>query len=668
MAQVEVNLSALFTELNKHGQNGDYDRAIKVTNKILKAAPGDKKAFHCKVICLIQQSDFRQALKVLQDNSNLSSELTFEKAYCQYRLNAVRDALSTIRDTINPDIKLKELEGQVLYRLEEYEDCLDVYRDVIKNTSDDYEEERHTNLSAVTAALQIWGDKNVDDYGLTEDTFELCYNKACFLLGQGNIKAAEKKLREAESLCRQMLEDDTDITEEEIEEELSGIHVQHAYTLQLLGKNDKALKLYNQVVKSKPSDIGLMAVACNNIITLNKDQNVFDSKKKMKAATADGLEHKLTREQRNTIALNKCLLLMYTNQADAFKKSVKNLKSNSNSDVPFLIEAAQLCREKHVNKAIQSLKEYLEVQSNPSVRVQLTLSQLHLMQGNVGQACKVLRSIEELKHHLGMVSTLVSLYMSLEDVDTAIEILDNAVHYYRKNRGPKGCLQSLLKENANFKLRHGRSEQAVQMLEDLRRANPNDMHTLAQLISAYAQFNPVKAQQLSEELPSIAESAEDINVDALENSAFLFGPKYLKKASKPESIEKKAAQPQQDLIQKKKKKKRRGKLPKSYDTNVDPDPERWLPKRERSYYKGRKKDKKGMNVGKGTQGAASSSAYNDLDASKPSSTPSSPRAGTVPPSSASSTASSQPGPRQQKSAAAARKKPKKKGGKKGGGW
>lgn len=46
-----------------------------------------------------------------------------------------------------------------------------------------------------------------------------------------------------------------------------------------------------------------------------------------------------------------------------------------------------------------------------------------------------------------------------------------------------------------------------------------------------------------------------------------------------------------------------GKLPKNYDPKATPDPERWLPMRERSYYRGKKKGKKKEQIGKGTQGA-----------------------------------------------------------------
>ncbi len=40
-----------------------------------------------------------------------------------------------------------------------------------------------------------------------------------------------------------------DMTEEEIEAELGSVRVQRAYILQLQGKTDEAMKIYNQVVK-----------------------------------------------------------------------------------------------------------------------------------------------------------------------------------------------------------------------------------------------------------------------------------------------------------------------------------------------------------------------------------------------------------------------------------
>lgn len=63
--------------------------------------------------------------------------------------------------------------------------------------------------------------------------------------------------------------------------------------------------------------------------------------------------------------------------------------------------------------------------------------------------------------------------------------------------------------------------------------------------------------------------------------------------SKPEALDKK-----------RKKRKRKGKLPKNYDANSQPDPERWLPRHERSGFR-KKRDRRNRDAAmKGTQGAA----------------------------------------------------------------
>lgn len=75
--------------------------------------------------------------------------MDFEKAYCLYRSNQVQEALKIVDNVVNASLKIKELKAQILYRLEKYEDCFSVYRDIIKNSNDDYEDERETNLAAV---------------------------------------------------------------------------------------------------------------------------------------------------------------------------------------------------------------------------------------------------------------------------------------------------------------------------------------------------------------------------------------------------------------------------------------------------------------------------------------------------------------------------------------
>jgi signal recognition particle subunit SRP72 len=60
--------------------------------------------------------------------------------------------------------------------------------------------------------------------------------------------------------------------------------------------------------------VSVMAVLNNNLVCLNKDQNVFDSKKKLKSATSSELEFKLNSLQLKTIAYNEILFSILTNQ------------------------------------------------------------------------------------------------------------------------------------------------------------------------------------------------------------------------------------------------------------------------------------------------------------------------------------------------------------------
>ncbi|NWI98627.1 SRP72 protein, partial [Crypturellus undulatus] len=609
-----------------------------------------------------------------------SDVIAFEKAYCEYRLNRIESALRTIQSASQQTDKLKELYGQVLYRLERYDDCLATYRDLIRNSQDEYEEERKTNLSAVVAAQSTWERVVPEDLGLREATYELCYNSACALIGQGKLNEAMKKLQKAEGLCRQSLSEDSDVTEEDIEAELAIIHGQMAYIMQLQGRTEDALQLYNQIIKLKPTDVGLLAVIANNIITINKDQNVFDSKKKVKLTNAEGVEHKLSKKQLQAIEFNKALLAMYTNQAEQCRKLAAGLQAQSPEHLlPVLIQAAQLCREKQHARAVSLLQDFAEQHPASAAEIKLTMAQLKIAQGSVTKACIILRSIEELQHKPGMVSALVTMYSHEEDIDSAIEVFTQAIQWYQQHQASQGiqsaglCCRcvfqpkspvhlSLIREAANFKLKHGRKKEAISDLEELWKQNPKDVHTLAQLISAYSLVDPEKAKVLSKHLPSSDTLSLKVDVDALENS---HGATYVrKKAGKLAGDSQQKEQGQGDV--KKKKKKKKGKLPKNYDPKVTPDPERWLPMRERSYYRGRKKGKKKDQVGKGTQG--STTAGSELDASKTaSSPPTSPRPGSA---AAISAASNVIPPRHQKPAGAPATKKKqqqkkKKGGKSG---
>jgi len=92
-----------------------------------------------------------------------------------------------------------------------------------------------------------------------------------------------------------------------------------AYCLQKLGQEKEAQNIYNSILKQKPKDISVIAVASNNSVVINRDQNVFDSKKKIRSCTLEPLEFKLASRQRGALAFNQCLFALYNQQVCIFQ-------------------------------------------------------------------------------------------------------------------------------------------------------------------------------------------------------------------------------------------------------------------------------------------------------------------------------------------------------------
>jgi signal recognition particle subunit SRP72 len=241
-----------------------------------------------------------------------------------------------------------------------------------------------------------------------------------------------------------------------------------------------------------------------------------------------------------------------------------------------------------------------------------------------------------------MISALVTLYMSLEDKESVVKTLSEAIQWYKKNKPQSPDLLTLYRENARYLIVFGKTKEAIALLEELRKANPRNPKVIAQLISAYSQIDPKKANEMMKELPSIETEIASVDVEALEESNWSLGAKYVKKTVKAEASPAPGAL---DKDKKKPKKKRRKILPKNYDPSVDPDPERWLPRWQRSTFKKKKDKRAAQSVGRGTQGAVGPEAE---ITSKPSPKPGSSNLPNSP----------QEGPRQQKPRGKGNKKSK----------
>ena len=610
-ANKEAVLSKMFTQLKLAGEDGDYDYGLEVIEEILRLSPNDPDALACRVTCLIHTSSFEEALSLI-DSIGGDKSFVYEKAYCLYKLEQYQKSLQCLQALPQVERKSRralDLESQVYYRLGNFTSSAQGFQEGLSLDNDN---ERSANMAAslsyldsstVTKALAVTPIPTV--------TMEQCFNLATIHLNvTKDYQNAEALLRKAEKLCKES----ESMEEEEIERDLIPIRIQLAYTLQCLGHNEEAMSIYAAILKAKPSPVHQLTAA-NNVIVINGDKDIFDSKKKIKMLTNEAAVKKLTRSQLEIVTFNRCLFALRLNQLDQSRQILLEMKKGfttstgeRGSELSIIAEAALLYREKKPQEAIKILESYLS-ECNGRLLVFLTLGQLYWSQGNVAKAVNVLDSIPSVAQYLGIVSMLVLQLKSDGNIQRCLEILDKVVAYW--NQLDSFNLPSILWEISLFKLEAGREEDAAKLLQLLTTKQPDNVKYLAYLISAYSRFDPKKAEELSRSLPKLS-SPSSFDINSLEQMPTFQQTRRTRLVATMQS------NTDTGIKEKKRKKKRKTVLPKNCDTSKPVDPERWLPLRERSYYRRSKKKGQSSSVGRGTQGMSASmaAAAAKLDASK----------------------------------------------------
>ena len=75
-------------------------------------------------------------------------------------------------------------------------------------------------------------------------------------------------------------------------------------------KRNEALSAYNLVLETSDDPV-TSALANHNLGTMNKDENILDSRKKFKGIQATNVDSKLTASQKQTTKKNRALLALY---------------------------------------------------------------------------------------------------------------------------------------------------------------------------------------------------------------------------------------------------------------------------------------------------------------------------------------------------------------------
>ncbi|PKC08872.1 TPR-like protein [Rhizophagus irregularis] len=536
----EATITQLFKDVERLVNQEEYTKALRSLNKILQSNPEDKDALHCKVVSYIRLGKYQNALDILHKNFSDFDKLKSEEAYCLYRLNKFDELLNLLRK--NKSGNNSELNLRHLEAQMAYK-------------TEDY----NTSIEIYYALLQE-ANKNDDVYNDILTNFNAA--KAALLFSDGHL---DEKYAMTDSLNTYELAYNTACT--------------------YIGQKDykKAEKLFNMAKN-----------ICKKSL-LSEDYT--EDKIEIELGTINtqlGYVYQLQGRISEAIEIYQNIL-----KAKGMDTTVSAIASNNlvaaKKDSELFDSARKL--------RIANLQEFAKLKPE-SLHINFALMQLQLITSNPNNALetfeKYLLTIKEDKERYkpGYVGLLVWLYEQSGMHEKAIKTLEDAGTFW-KNNSSSSESTLILKQTAAFKIKTGHYQEAAQYYEQLVKVDPLDTQAIAGLVSAYSHYDIEKAEQYESSLPEV-NSGEgtvpmDIDVDSIERIVPGVKKSYYKKTDA------KIDRPSQKTH--KKKKKRKPLLPKSYDPSIPPDPERWIPKRERSSFKAKGKRKQQLMKG-GSQGTA----------------------------------------------------------------
>ena len=629
---MDAQLEDLFTKLSQAVEQGLHKRALKCADDVLKISPGDADAIRCRVTALIELQRFADCAATIEKDvadDALRKDLAFERAYALYKCGKVDESLRILQTETSQDeresTRAMQLEAQLMYRAGRHDEAATIYEALFRDRADDVGESPNTavNLAAALVAAGRGSDLAAALKRLKmspKDSFELAFNFACALLETGNLADAADYLTLAKNQGAETLMDE-DLDEEAIADELVPIDAQRARVAEMLGRKEEAAEGYRAAMAIKSTDAATQAIAANNLAALvgprgegganamRQVQRFCDKDGKLN----DALVGKLTEAQRRVLVINRAKALLHSNHLDRCRDALVTLRKLPGAEgarEAAMLDAALFMRERKPEKAVKSLTDLIASGANGDVGAvrdaRLALAQIHASAGDYAAAIEALRSVKELEGTAAGAATLVALHELAGDASGADAVLDGS--------GAAGAVGAAGAEvalrAAERKLTRGAHGEAKAIFESVMDdAAADDDDKLA------ARAGVALAKALGGDVVGAAAAAGGAtDADSLEETL-------------PASVLARAAELERRMRGKrgkrgedgdgahkpKTRKKRKKKViyPKGFDPSNPgpaPDPERWLPLRERSTWKGKRKK---VNI-RGAQGASSAKAIDQL--------------------------------------------------------
>ena len=603
--------------LLKRANIDDHEAVLRACNATLKQTRGDLATQHVKIVALLKLERFDDALRTFEAGGDeLKERARLENAYALYKYGKYDEARAIVKG-IPKDRGAKHLHAQASYRQENFSTAAELYQELSSSqaTINNEVNDLRINSGATDAQLEWYRQGNLvrNKKAGREDleAFETAYNAACGCIARGELEKSEVLLRRAKELCNAS---DELLIAEKLAESLP-ISVQQLYVLDKEGKYHEAQKLAHEITLADVPDQSTRQIGQNNILaSAVSPPNPYFSQRLFQDMPTLPKEDQFFRYQAEPMRQNNLALDLFVGKASAvISSTLKDLSSDSSPSSGHMNNLSVLNAAAHAQNELGKLglKKILPLmEKRPTdVGLALTVVQLYILTNNHGSALTVVESLlnrlsssdkpsdADARFAPGLIATFVSLCRHQNRRSQIRAELARAASYWRhKSIRPAALLNaaglSLLESS-----RSDDQEAAREIFLTLHNSHPSSPLATAGYVASQAQFSHIQVIKEVDSLAPIPRLTAGIDVLALE-AAGVPTPS----PGDTQSLKRKRALDEKPKPAKKRVRKSR--LPKDYDPNKEPDPERWLPLRDRSTYKpkGKKGKKKAEQL---TQGGIS---------------------------------------------------------------
>ncbi len=611
---------------------------------VLRIAPDDPDALAAKLFLLVDTARTKDALDLLATSAGHRSRFPFEYAYCLYKEGRIEDALRQL-DNVPAQRALdrKRLEGQLYYRLERYDACIDTYREIFQAPYHEDSVEAKANLVAayvaagkgeeISAALADSGCLSSQD-----ESLEVSFNVACGMIASGRLQDAKERLLKTKRIGEETLFDEG-LEDDEVAEELAGVDAQIAYIDAVVGDRESAMDGNRRVLDLDGPDELANVVAAANGVLLQAGRNGRDRKGAHESLrrlepfferssgllrVSNGLENRLGRATCVGVLTAYVCGSLVANRTEHAREALRSLENlYPGEEISVLLQASIAAREGKTKEALALLENNANrFAASPvqigavSLRAQLEVhTKEYLAAADTLGDCRASVLLNGTATPFSSAPAVIATRNALYKLGGRLDLAEqSAVEAIDETEGlASGSTRDrawALKQLAEVKLASGELEASIEKLVQLTRVDPgawDDVGVLKTLPRCIACLDPSRHANVAASASGENPFPGGVDADALEAQvgSALARDRLAQPGAALEGDAQHAEKPRKE---KRRRKKRKTIYPKGYDPEHPertplPDPERWLPKWQRSENKKLRKKRAKAGLVHGSQGA-----------------------------------------------------------------